>query len=32
MGLGYGKVIKKLWEIVNSKVSFSMGNGRRVKS
>lgn len=30
-GVGFWKIIRKLWVIVNVRVSFAMGSGRRVK-
>ena len=30
-GVGLWKVIRKLWEVVNCRISFFVGNRRRVK-
>ena len=30
-GVGLWKTIRKLWDVVSSKLSFSVGNGKRIK-
>ena len=30
-GVGLWKTIRKLWDVISSKLSFSVGNGKRIK-
>ena len=30
-GVGLWKVVRNLWELVSCRISFTVGNGRRVK-
>ena len=30
-GVGFWETIRNLWELVSSRISFSVGNGRRIK-